>query len=185
MQPDVDTLKLDFAIRGVEGEVTVTMTANDAPEGLGCDPSAQGFPVCEATVDTELRGYRALLGWVQVVGTRRSDADEHRFGIDPLEVFDGVDTPFAFYGVHPVLFDAPSRRDRTQRLDWLAHSFICASPAGPMERLVKPYASFQWGFVLDAGTVRFVRPEPLPLSTWTSHLPLLELGFPSWRFLEP
>lgn len=183
MKPDVDTLTLDFAIHGVTGEVTVAMAANHAPEALGCDPSAQGFPVCEATVDTQLRGYRALLGWVQVVGLRRSPTEERRFVLDPLPVFDGVDTPFGFYGVHPVLFDAPSRRDRTQQLDWLAHSFLCASPAGPMEQLVKPYASFQWGFILDAGTIRFVRPEPLPLATWTNHQPLLETSFPAWQFL--
>ena len=58
MPPDVDTLTLEFAIRGANGNVTVTLATNDAPEALGCDPSAQGFPVCEATVDTELRGYQ-------------------------------------------------------------------------------------------------------------------------------
>ena len=185
VQSDVETLTLDFALRGVKGEVTITMAANDAPEALGCDPSARGFPVCEATVDTPLRGYRALLGWIQVLGSRRTDADERRFEIDPLQVFDGVDSPFAFYGLNPILFDAPSRRDRAQPLDWLAHSFLCASPGDPMARQVEPYAGFRWGFVLDTGTVRFVRPEALPLSSWASHRPLLEGAYPSWRFLGP
>lgn len=184
MTPGEDTLDIDFAVRGVEGRIAVTMAPNEDPEALGCDPSARGFPVCQATVETPLQGYRALLGWVQVVGTRSSDADARRFGIDPLQVFDGVETPFGFYGMHPTLFDAPSRRDRSQPLDWLAHSFLCASPSAPMERTVQPVVAFRWGFTISAGAVELARPEPLPLSSWTTHRTLLETAFPSWRFVD-
>ena len=180
-----DAFVLNFAVRGVEGRISVTLTANDDPESLGCEPAAAGFPVCEATLEAPLRGYRALLGWIQVVGTRSSHLHERRFEIDPLRIFEGLDTPFAFYGLHPTLFDAPSRRDRLQHLDWLAHSFLCGSPSEPMERIIDPIAAFQWGFILDAGVVQLVNAQPLPLSAWARHRTLLSTAFPSWRFLNP
>jgi len=173
---------LDFEVRGASGRVTVTVAPNEAPETIGCEAAAHGFPVCEATVDTPLRGYAALLGWVQVVGTRSSRTTERRFETDPLQIFDHLDLPFGFYGINPTLFDAPSRRDRSQRLDWLAHSFLCASLAGPMQRAVRPVAAFQWGFVLDAGAIHVVPPQPLPLAEWATHQPLLRTSYPSWEF---
>jgi hypothetical protein len=173
---------LDFDVRGVSGRVTVSVSPNDAPEAFGCDPTARGFPVCEATVDTPLRGYAALLGWVQVVGTRLAPDTHRRFETDPLQVFDHLDLPFGFYGMNPTLFDAPSRRDRSQYLDWLAHSFLCASQGGPMQRTIQPVAAFQWGFVLRAGTPQLVPPQPIPLTEWASHQPLLTAAYPSWQF---
>jgi hypothetical protein len=173
---------LDFDVRGGLGRVTVTVSRNDAPELNGCEPAAHGFPVCEATVDTPLRGYNALLGWVQVVGFCGAPGSERRFVTDPLQIFDHLDLPFGFYGINPTLFDAPSRRDRSQYVDWLSHSFLCVSPGGPMQRVVQPVAAFQWGFVVNAGTVQLVPPVPLPLTEWATHRPLLTTRYPSWEF---
>lgn len=175
-------LTVDFVVRGVAGRVSVIVSSNDAPEAIGCELSALGFPVCEATVQTPLRGYAALLGWVQVVGTSRSPEEQRRFETDPLQIFDHLDLPFGFYGINPTLFDAPSRRDRSQHLDWLAHSFLCSSPDGPMQRTVQPVAAFQWGFVLSAGTVDLLPVKQLPLTEWACHRSLLTSTYPSWQF---
>jgi hypothetical protein len=177
-------LALSFRADDVEGRIAVTVTRNDDPVGLGCDPVAAGFPVCEAVVDTPLRGYRALFGWIQLVGTRTADHDERRFEVDPLQIFEDIETPFAFYGVRPTLFDAPSRRDRHQPCDWLAHSFLCASIVS-MERTINPVAAFQWGFILRDGELTFIGPEPLPLSAWAAHRSRLGAAYPSWRFVDP
>jgi hypothetical protein len=127
-------LPLAFEARGTTGLVSVRVWPNDDPPSVGKAPGAEGFPVCEATVSTDLAGYDALFGWVQLVGIERSSAAERQFEPDPLEILDDLDLPFGFYGVRPTLFDAPSRQDRQQQLDWLAHSFLCMSPGAVMER---------------------------------------------------
>jgi len=139
------------------------------------------FPVCEAVVDSDLRGYQSLLGWIQLVGTRNAPHTERRLEIDPLRIFQDLDLPFGFYGINPTLFDAPWRTYRDQYLDWLAHSFLCASPADPMDRAARPVAAFQWGFVLDHGAIELVSPAALPTAEWSKHRSLLMTAYPSWE----
>lgn len=175
-------LDLVFEARGATGRVSVGVSVNDNPPAVGCDAAACGFPICEATVSTTLRGYEALFGWVQLVGARTASARQRQFAVDPLQVFEDLDMPFGFYGLHPTLFDAPSRRDRSQELDWLAQSFLCVSPHRPMDRLVRPVVAFQWGFRMGGGDVTIVAPSPLSLSLWGTHLELLRRSFPAWQF---
>jgi hypothetical protein len=175
-------LELAFEARGATGSVSVDVRTNTEPASIGCAPEAAGFPVCEATVATTLQGYNALLGWVQLVGTESPSRPRRGFEVDPLELVEGFDMPFCFYGLEPRFFDAPSRRDRQQTLDWLAHSFLCVSATEPMDRVIQPVASFQWGFRMRGGDVGIVAPKPLPPSTWTRHKGLLRRVFPSWRF---
>ena len=138
--------------------------------------------MCEATVSWPLRGYNGLLGRVQLVGRASPLAPERRFEIDPLAIFEGLETPFAFYGLEPTLFDGPSRRDRDQVLDWLAHSFLCVSPTEAMDRNVEAVVGFSWGFVMRHGEVAIVPPEQLSLQDWDAHLELLQRAFPTWSF---
>jgi hypothetical protein len=166
----------------VAGRVEVIVSPNTDPTALGCDPEAAGFPVCEAIVSWPPQGYRGLLGWVQLVGLRPPSRPDRRFQIDPLRLYEGLDIPFGFYGVEPTLFDAPSRRDRQQTLDWLAHSFLCVSPTLPMDRDVQAIAAFSWGFTMRGGEITIVAPQPLSLSAWDGHVVLLEREFPTWTF---
>ena len=103
-------LELPFLAREVAGIISVVVSANTDPTGLGCGPQAAGFPICEATVSWPLKGYSGLLGWVQLVGITTPSNPDRRFQIDPLQIYEGLDTPFGFYGVEPTLFDGPSRR---------------------------------------------------------------------------
>ena len=175
-------LDLTFEARGVAGSVGVHVWVNTDPTGLGSSPEAVGFPVCQATVTTGLQGYNALFGWVQLVGTEPSPAPPSRFEIDPLRIFAGINVPFGFYGLQPTLFDAPSRHDRQQTLNWVAHAFLCASPGHPMERALQPVAAFRWGFRMEGGLIETVSPEPLALSTWDGHRAVLRASFPGWLF---
>lgn len=174
-------LPLAFEARGTTGLVSVRVWPNHDPPSIGAPPGAEGFPVCEATVSTELAGYDALFGWVQLVGIESPAAAERRFEPDPLEILGDLDLPFGFYGVRPTLFDAPSRQDR-QQLDWLAHSFLCISPGAIMERAVRPVAAFQWGFRLSNGRIALVPPSELALTAWDAHRGLLAASYPGWRF---
>jgi hypothetical protein len=179
-----NNLSLEFEARGVGGTVDVIVWLNNDPATVGSGPEATGFPVCEATVSIDLRGYSSLFGWVQVVGTASPAHPARRFEVDPLEVFADLYMPFGFFGVLPTLFDAPSRRDRNLTLDWLAHTFLCLSPGDPMDRAARPVVAFQWGFRMHDGQIDTVAPDALALSIWNDHLSLLRATYPRWRFDE-
>jgi hypothetical protein len=178
-----DGLELSFEARGTSGHVNVIVAENSDPASLDTDLSALGFPVCRASVDFGLNGYGGFLGWIQLVGVRDSESADRIFETDPLQVFDQVDIPFAFYGLRPELFDAPSRSNRDQRLDWLAHSFLCVAPTHPMTKEVQAVVGFSWGFVIAEGEVSIVGPEKLDLTEWTRHTALLNSVYPSWNFI--
>ena len=177
-------LRLGFESRGVPGSIGISVWQNTDPAAVGSGPEAKGFPACQATVSIDLQGYDSLFGWVQLVGTASPAHPARRFEVDPLGVFADLNLPFGFFGVLPTLFDAPSRRDRNQTLDWLAHTFLCASADDPMGREVRPLVAFQWGFLMHDGQIDTVAPDGLALSTWNNHLSLLRVTYPGWSFKE-
>ena len=180
-------LRLPIVLRGRVGEVRVSVRANDDPVLLGCDlldPSldrqaARGFPVCQATPHIDLDGYRGMCGWIQVV--RSSDASGD-FEHDPLALFRDVDTPFAFFGLKPTLFDAPFRPSHRD-LVWAARSFLCVLPDAVMSRIVEPVAAFAWGFEVADKRISIDGPVSLDTATWDEHRALLGAAFPRWSFL--
>lgn len=178
------SLTTPFTARNGSGQVSVTVEALADPTAMGQISDAAGFPVCRASVDFSLDGYDGLLGWVQLVGTRPQGRGDRAFEVDPLEVFDGVETPFAFYGLSPELFDAPYRSDRSHNLDWLAHSFLCVAPTRPMAKEVKAILGFSWGFVVDGGHVAILQPELLRPADWSGHLEVLSVAYPTWTFYD-
>jgi hypothetical protein len=177
-------LTIPFEVRNGSGQVIVTVEVLTDPTTVGQVSDAAGFPVCRASVDFSLNGYAGLLGWVQLVGTKTDSQSERAFEIDPLEVFDGLEIPFAFYGLKPSLFDAPYRSDRSRSLDWLAHSFLCVAPTRPMAKEVEAVTGFSWGFIMAGGEVETVPPELLRPADWTGHLNALSTSFPTWTFSD-
>jgi hypothetical protein len=166
----------------------VTVNTNLDPAVLGCtllDPAlpvdaALGYPVCRASISTDLDGYAAAFGWIQVV--RSTDADNpHEFDIDPLRLFRDVAMPFAFFGIKPLLFDAPFR-DRRYDLTWEAHAFLCEVPDAVMSHRVTPLVGFWWGFQVAGGDVTIHPPRALDLAEWNEHLNLLGRHYPDWTF---
>lgn len=181
----VSELLLPFTAREQDGVLKVAVAPNEEPASVGSAAWASDFPICEASIEWEAQGYRALLGWVQLVGMRAPGNPAPRHWVaDPLEVYEGLNTPFGFYGVRPLLFDAPARSDRSQPLDWCAESYLCVAPSRPMAREAKPVAGFSWGFLLDDGEISTVDPLPLDLEVWSRHLELLQSTYPGWTFLE-
>ena len=177
---------LPLSMRGRLGHVQVSITANDDPVRLGChlldrslpEEAARSFPVCEATPIIDLVGYAGACGWIQLV--RSSDASDE-FEMDPLSLFRGVETPFAFFGVKPTLFDAPFRASHND-LVWRARSFLCVVPDGVMSKVVRPVAGFTWGFSVARGAIAIDPPADLDVAVWDEHLPLLRESFPNWDF---
>ncbi|HEY7859111.1 MAG TPA: hypothetical protein VIC82_11495 [Candidatus Nanopelagicales bacterium] len=166
----------------------VTVQSNVNPAALGCDlldpalpaDAALGYPVCRASIHTDLDGYAAAFGWIQVVrSTDTAKPDE--YDIDPLALFRDVATPFAFFGIKPLLFDAPFR-DQRYDLGWEAQAFLCEVPDGVMSHKVCPIVGFWWGFNVAGGSVTIHPARALDLAAWNGHQGLLAANYPDWSF---
>ena len=176
-------MEIAFAYGGVDGVVRVRCVPMTDPESLGKSSNDLGIPACTAVVDLPARGYWAMLGWVQVVamGAPGEDAE---WTADPFDLFEDSTSPYAWFGIRPTLFDAPSRRDAVP-LRWRARSFLARTPWDQDERLVVPLAGFEWGYDVDpVGTVVVHEPVPLPDSAWRTHLPYLRARYDRWTFRE-
>ena len=174
-------------LRGISGHVDVSISPNADPSALGYlllsggQPVdfARGFPACRATVTYPADGYAAIFGWTQMV--RSTDAATSDFEMDPIAIYTEVDTPFAWYGTRPELFDAPSR-DSRRDLTWECHSYLCVSPDAVVTRRVQAVTGFGWGFTIAGGDITFSRAAPLGPAAWDGHLDLLRARYPAWRF---
>jgi hypothetical protein len=184
------TSEIALVLRERPCVLRVGVRRNDDPARLGCDlldlqlpaDAAAGFAVCEAVVETDLAGYAAAFGWIQVVRSSDDATGGTAYDLDPLTLFRDVDTPFAFFGIRPVFFDAPFRATRDD-LTWEAETFLCVLPDAVMSRSVLGVAGFRWGFALRGGELTLQEPTPLDRVAWTRHIPMLAGAHPSWRFL--
>ncbi len=188
MSDGAKVLDVGFIWRGEAGGVHIECVPNTDPDFYGCWSSvAQGFPVCTATVNYPARGYRSMLGWVQLVRSTDNESGGLRFELDPFGLFGDAPSPYCWYGQRPTLFDAPSRPDRVP-LEWVAHSFLAATPLDEVAQLkarrVVPLVGFSWGFSDSGENVILSDIELLTDREWTMHLDLLRLGYPLWVFSE-
>jgi hypothetical protein len=135
--------------------------------------------VCRATVTYPAEGYAAMFGWTQMV--RSTDSAPDRFEMDPIALYQQIPTPYAWFGIRPELFDAPSRGSRHD-MAWRAHSFLCVSPDAILTRHVQAIAGFSWGFTIHHKDITFACPAGLGPQAWDSHLDLLRTSYPDWIF---
>jgi hypothetical protein len=174
-----------FSFDGQPGSVHVECVPNLDPNFWGCwSETAEGFPVCTATVDYPARGYRSMVGWVQLVRSTDNESAGESFEMDPFGLFGDAPSPYCWYGQRPTLFDAPSRWMR-QPLEWVAHSFLAVTPLDEVAQLkprrVVPLAGFSWGFTDDGSDVTLHEIGDL-WDEWDLHLDLLRQSYPFWRF---
>jgi hypothetical protein len=185
---EADNLRISFSLRGIDGLIDVSVRRNTDPEAIGYTVMmsyglpvdfARGFPVCRATLTYPADGYAAIFGWTQVVHS--TDSAAPGFEMDPIAIYRNVATPFAWYGVRPELFDAPSRDSRDD-MDWEAHSFLCISPDAVLSRQVQAITGFSWGLTITGAAIGITPPAPLEPLAWDSHLDLLRTSYPEWTF---
>ena len=170
---------LRFVHRGKVGEIEVAVAANSDPPSLGCDDDNLTFPACTASVRFPGGGYECMFGWVQLV--RSTDVRPDEFEMDPNFLFPNADVPYCYYGYKPTLFDCPGRTHR-QDMDWVAHSFLAASPIEPGARLVTPLQGFSWGFTRRSRRIKLLPLTPLTPAEWDSHRSYLVAAHPGWQF---
>lgn len=179
---------MGFLLRGSYGRVYVQSrpATGVASSGHGVmDPAlpaehGAGLPQCTATIAYAGAGYAAAMGWVQFVRSTDSARPEV-FELDPLALYDGVDTPYAFFGMAPTLFDAPYR-DIGRDVVWQACSYLATTPDGVVTRAAIPLVAFTWGFRIEAGWVTLDLPAHLEIAHWSEHLGTLENTHPGWNF---
>ncbi|ATW52707.1 hypothetical protein [Streptomyces peucetius] len=173
---------IPFLRDGMHGSITVTVEHVDDPAAIGKHPSAHGFPSCTAVVGYPGKGYRALFGWVQLVRSTDNSSGGAAFDMDPFYLFEDAPSPYAFFGVNPILFDAPSR-DSRDPLVWTAHSYLAWTPMDDTERRVLPLAGFSWGFNIDSDSHITLQPvQTLTSVDWDAHLQYLGASYPGWVF---
>jgi hypothetical protein len=153
---------------------------NENAETLGCRPGAHGLSACTATVAFPASGYWAMFGRIQLVRSSDNRSAGAAFEMDPLDLFAHANSPYAFYGHLPTLFDGPSRAERDD-LDWLAHSFLAATPFDGQHRVI-PLVGFSWGFEIWGEEVTLRGLAELAPADWCAHLPTFERAYPGWRF---
>lgn len=175
-------VEIPFSFGGEHGLVLADVVPNTDPVSVGKSDRERGMPMCTASAEFSARGYRALLGWVQLV---RDPDIAASFSIDPFDLFADSTAPFAWYGFQPVLFDAPSRW-RDGAVQWEAHSFLTIGPWDRDRRLVLPLVGFSWGYRQHSST-EGLRLSPLRLlgpADWDGHRSYLAQRYPAWTFGE-
>jgi hypothetical protein len=178
------SLDADFLWNGEQGSIHVECVPNEEPAFWGCwHSTAEGFAVCTASVDYPDKGYRSMLGWVQLVRSTDNESAGAEFEIDPFALFGDAPSPYCWYGQRPTLFDAPARAFR-QPLEWTAHSFLAATPlnevAAVQPRRVVPIIGFSWGFADSGSAVVLHDVALLPTAAWDSHVDVLSQSYPLW-----
>jgi hypothetical protein len=183
-------LVLPFTCRGDTGTVQVHYGVTTDPGALGFDLVASGFdnarfagfPAIRAEVSLDGAGYRAVVGWLQVISRSVGAGGELVVELDLPPVLAAADSPLACFGYLPTFFDAPANPDHPDG-DWVAETFLAALPDIARTRRVAAVTGFRWGYRLAAG-----RPAPLPVAPigpqrWDAHRPMLAETYPSWTFL--
>ena len=177
----------EFIWEGLAGHVDVDCVGNDDPGAYGSWPTAFGYPVCTARVTYPGRGYRAMVGWVQLVRSTDNQSGGKQFDIDPFALFSDAPSPYCWYGIEPTLFDAPSRVGAPPT-QWVAHSFLATTPISEVmvgnPRRVVPLIGFAWGYDVSDGNIELRHIAPLATDDWNAHLPVLRASYPRWEFAE-
>lgn len=184
----MDQQTYPFRLSGLDGEVVVQYGPNADPARWGYDllgrdfPStvAKGFPVLRADVTYEGDGYAATLGWLQVVSMTVAAEREPRTMVDVPPQLIATGFPYISFGIEPTMFDAPSTTDSD--VDWVARTFLTASPDRLMTRVVEPVFGLRWGYTLREGLPQLKDLARTGDEDWREARLVIARQFRDWEF---
>lgn len=184
-------LTLPFRLRGAEGRVTVRVGTNRDAKRWGFEllglpfelKRFEGFPVFEASVDYPASGYRAFMGWVQLVTVTDAKTGVAETTVDQLPWFRDLEVPFMALGAPATAFDAPGPNPPRTDETWTAWTFLVVSPDVGRTKRLAPVVAVRWGHVLVDGKATAAALEAVSLEQWDALAPVLRARFPSWQFL--
>jgi hypothetical protein len=113
--------------------------------------------------------------WMATVGEQ-----EPRVIVDVAPQLIETGFPYVSFGIEPTMFDAPSTTDA--EVDWLARSFLTASPDRLMTRIVEPILGLRWGYVLRGAVPRLKDLARASDEDWQEARSVLAARFPEWEF---
>ncbi|PWY94338.1 hypothetical protein BO94DRAFT_613392 [Aspergillus sclerotioniger CBS 115572] len=164
------------------------------------------FPICQATLTPSQpststpppTGYASLYGWIQFVRSQppseppspslsSKDTEKKKeietWTHDPLPLTSSTNTPFAYFGHLPTMFDAPAYPDATE-MDWTARTFLVYVDDCLMSRVVRPVVAFEWGFLVTDGKKEVKGVREVGVERWEEHLGGWGGGLRGGVFLE-
>ena len=191
-KPSQAALTLPFALRGHSGEVSIAYEANHDPKRWGFDlinlpfdaQRTRGFPVFDARVHYDGEGYRALLGWIQLVTVEPTNGEKAYTSIDQIPIHRQSDTPFMTFGSAPEAFDAPGPNPPRTDETWTSYTFLAICPDLARTRRVAAVLGIRWGYVLKDGKPTMQPIEVTDAAAWDKVLPVLKESYPDWEFIS-
>lgn len=170
---------MPFHARGRDGQVRISMRANDDPYATGHDRVARnfdalaftGFPVVTAEVSFPADGPAGWFGWIQLIRhLRNGEVIYEKIDGDPRLA------PLYLVGYRPTFADAPANPDHRD-LQWRADTFLLDVQA----QHLSPIAGFSWGYRrYDDDRTDLIDPAPADDHAWARIRTRIVHDFPDW-----
>jgi hypothetical protein len=142
-----------------------------------------GFPVFESRVSYNGEGYRAMMGWIQLVTVRDALTGHEDTFADQYPILSQSDTPFVELGPAPTWFDAPGPNPPRANETWTAYTFLVICPDVGRTRRVAALLGVRWGYMLVRGRASPLALESVAAADWDRLAPVLHARYSTWEFL--
>lgn len=181
--------ELAFFVRGHSGKVNINYRINKEPSLWGFSELAlpfsmevaKNFPVCEATISYNGKGYHSMFGWIQIIDMGIKDSLQRSSFVDVGALFKEIDMPFFSFGNLPILFDAPCIKD-VENMSWTAQSFLVTIGDVMMTKDIYYVTGFEWGYDIIDGLPQVKPIKKLNRDDWNAKTSFLKKKYDNWNF---
>lgn len=181
--------ELPFSVRGYSGKVKINYCINKEPTIWGFSElalpfnieTAKNFPICEATISYNGKGYHSVFGWIQTIDMDIKDSHQQSSFVDVGALFKEIDMPFFSFGNLPILFDAPCIKD-VKNMSWTAQSFLVTIGDVMMTKDIYYVTGFEWGYDIIDGLPKAKPIKKLNVDNWNAKTSFLKKKYNNWNF---
>ncbi|GAB4073202.1 hypothetical protein GCM10028778_07800 [Barrientosiimonas marina] len=184
-----ESKELPFFARNHSGKVDIKYGVNNDPTTWGLSElempinieTAKGFPLCEANVVYDGKGYHSVFGWIQTIYMDIKDVDQQSAFVDVGALFKESDMPFFSFGNLPTLFDAPCIKN-VSNMDWTANAFLVMAGNIMMTKDVYYVIGFEWGYEIINEIPQIKPIKELKTEDWNAKTNFLNKEYVNWDF---